>query len=174
MEVSQILTAITAVVVTALGVLSTQLPGLIKAYISKKIVALDAQTEAIKNQDARELAQQTLSIANTAFEKAVSRVQQTMVETFKNAAEDGKLSSEEIEKLQSTAKDVAFDILGNEGVEALKSTVGNIDTFVLSTIDEMVLKLKSNQGVVLTSSTVSNTETTSSDITTEDSTISNK
>lgn len=113
--------------------------GLAKSTV---MVYLKEKSQMIKDSNQRQLAEDSLYKANLIVETVVSSVQQSLVENFKTASKDGKLTKDEIAFIQLTTNENINKLMDDDLRASLDSLVGNAELFIENLIESKVLKLK--------------------------------
>ena len=113
--------------------------GLAKSTV---MVYLKEKSQMIKDSNQRQLAEDSLYKASLIVETVVSSVQQSLVENFKTASKDGKLTKDEIAFIQHTTNENINKLIDDDLRASLDSLVGNAELFIENLIESKVLKLK--------------------------------
>lgn len=107
----------------------------VKKYLVEKISLIQGEQE-------RKIATAALSRADNIAELIVKKMQQTFVADTKKAAEDGKLSADEIMAIKDkTAAELAA-LINPQLRYDLKATVGDVDLYLKNLVEAKVLDLK--------------------------------
>lgn len=115
---------------------------LITALIGFGIAYLQAKVQEIKHKAARESLQAALAEAEYQAANAVKTVQQTLVDNFREAAEDGKLTDEEKQLALETAKEAFLNSISVGALDTLKAAVGPVEDWLTELLEAKVLELK--------------------------------
>jgi hypothetical protein len=115
---------------------------LITALIGFGIAYLQAKVQEIKHKAARESLQAALAEAEYQAANAVKAVQQTLVDNFREAAEDGKLTDEEKQLALETAKEAFLNSISVGALDTLKAAVGPVEDWLTELLEAKVLELK--------------------------------
>ena len=115
---------------------------LITALIGFGIAYLQAKVQEIKHKAARESLQAALAEAEYQAANAVKTVQQTLVDNFREAAEDGKLTDEEKQLALETAKEAFLNSISVGALDTLKAAVGPVEDWLRELLEAKVLELK--------------------------------
>ena len=121
---------------------------LITALIGLGIAYLQAKAQEIRHKAARESVQSALAEADYQAAKAVKAVQQTLVDEFKNAAEDGKLTNEEKRLALEAAKEVFMNSISTGALDTLEAAIGPVKDWLTELIEAKVLELKQSKAAV--------------------------
>ena len=115
---------IALIIITALGILGS--------YILKKIVS-NKNLENIAN-----ASQQVISAA----QETVRRLQQTLVETWKAAAVNGKLTPEQIEELKGLTQEITMEQLGQPVLDLLAAAKIDVSEMITNAAEAYINQLK--------------------------------
>ena len=123
------------ILIPLIGLLITVLIGLGIAYLQAKV-------QEIKHKAARESVQAALAEAEYQAANAVKAVQQTLVDYFREAAEDGKLTDEEKQLALQAAKEAFLNSISVGALDTLKAAVGPVENWLAELLEAKVLELK--------------------------------
>ncbi len=123
------------ILIPLIGLLITALIGLGIAYLQTKV-------QEIKHKAARDSVQAALVEAEYQAANAVKAVQQTLVDNFKKAAEDGKLTDEEKQLALEAAKEVFLNSISVGALDTLRAAVGPVENWLTELLEAKVLELK--------------------------------
>lgn len=129
------------ILIPLIGLLITALIGLGVAY-------LQAKAQEIKHKAARDSVQAALAEAEYQAANAVKAVQQILVDNFRKAAEDGKLTDDEKRLALETAKEVFLNSISVGALDTLKAAVGPVEDWLTALLEAKVLELKQSKAVV--------------------------
>lgn len=129
-------------VVSLIEILIPLIGLLITALIGLGIAYLQAKVQEIKHKAARESLQAALAEAEYQAANAVKTVQQTLVDNFREAAEDGKLTDEEKQLALETAKEAFLNSISVGALDTLKAAVGPVEDWLTELLEAKVLELK--------------------------------
>lgn len=115
---------IALIIITALGILGS--------YILKKIGS-NKNLENIAN-----ASQQVISAA----QETVRRLQQTLVETWKAAAVNGKLTPEQIEELKELTQEITMEQLGQPVLDLLAAAKIDVSEMITNAAEAYINQLK--------------------------------
>lgn len=115
---------IALIIITALGILGS--------YILKKIGS-NKNLENIAN-----ASQQVISAA----QETVRRLQQTLVETWKAAAVNGKLTPEQIEELKGLTQEITMEQLGQPVLDLLAAAKIDVSEMITNAAEAYINQLK--------------------------------
>jgi len=129
-------------VVSLIEILIPLIGLLITALIGLGIAYLQAKVQEIKHKAARESLQAALAEADYQAANAVKAVQQTLVDNFREAAEDGKLTDEEKRLALEAAKEAFLNSISVGALDTLKAAVGPVEDWLTELLEAKVLELK--------------------------------
>ncbi len=129
-------------VVSLIEILIPLIGLLITALIGLGIAYLQAKVQEIKHKAARDSVQAALVEAEYQAANAVKAVQQTLVDNFKKAAEDGKLTDEEKRLALEAAKEVFLNSISVGALDTLRAAVGPVENWLTELLEAKVLELK--------------------------------
>ena len=107
----------------------------VKKYLVEKISLIQGEQE-------RKIATAALSRADNIAELIVKKMQQTFVADTKKAAEDGKLSADEIMAIKDKTASELATLINPQLRYDLKATVGDVDLYLKNLVEAKVLDLK--------------------------------
>lgn len=126
------------ILIPLIGLLITALIGLGVAY-------LQAKAQEIKHKAARDSVQAALAEAEYQAANAVKAVQQILVDNFRKAAEDGKLTNDEKLLALEAAKEIFLNSISVGALDTLKAAVGPVEDWLTELIEAKVLELKQSR-----------------------------
>ena len=129
-------------VVSLIEILIPLIGLLITALIGLGIAYLQAKVQEIKHKAARDSVQAALAEAEYQAANAVKAVQQMLVDNFRKAAEDGKLTDDEKRLALEAAKEVFLNSISVGALDTLKAAVGPVDNWLAELLEAKVLELK--------------------------------
>ena len=129
-------------VVSLIEILIPLIGLLITVLIGFGIAYLQAKVQEIKHKAARESLQAALAEAEYQAANAVKAVQQTLVDNFREAAEDGKLTDEEKRLALEAAKEAFLNSISVGALDTLKAAVGPVEDWLRELLEAKVLELK--------------------------------
>lgn len=113
----------------------------VKKYLVSKISLIQGEQE-------RKIATAALSRADNIAELIVKKMQQTFVADTKKAAEDGKLSADEIMAIKDKTASELATLINPQLRYDLKATVGDVDLYLKNLVEAKVLDLKKWENVL--------------------------
>ena len=132
-------------VVSLIEILVPLIGLLITALIGLGIAYLQVKAQEIKHKAARESVQAALAEAEYQAANAVKAVQQTLVDDFRKAAEDGELTADEKRLALEAAKQVFLNSISVGALDTLKSAVGPVEDWLTELLEAKVLELKQSR-----------------------------
>ena len=129
------------ILIPLIGLLITALIGLGIAYLQTK-------AQEIKHRVVRDSVQAALAEAEYQAANAVKAVQQTLVDNFRKAAEDGKLTDEEKRLALEAAKKVFMNSITTGTLDTLEAAIGPVEAWLTELIEAKVLELKQSKATV--------------------------
>jgi hypothetical protein len=135
-------------VVSLIEILIPLIGLLITALIGLGIAYLQAKAQEIKHKAARDSVQAALAEAEYQAANAVKAVQQILVDNFRKAAEDGKLTNDEKLLALEAAKEVFMNSISAGALDTLKAAVGPVEDWLTELIEAKVLELKQSKAAV--------------------------
>ena len=138
-EIQQaLLTALTLVATTAIGVGAKYLCSLLKKLGEKA----EVQTSKIEDEKAELLLKNTLDKVEALIEDSIHYTEENLVKELKLATEDGKLTLEEgKEVLQTTAENV-YAKLSPQTINLLQETLDNLMIFIEQSVQNIFDRMK--------------------------------
>ena len=118
---------------------------LITALIGLGIAYLQAKAQEIKHKAARDSVQAALAEAEYQAANAVKAVQQILVDNFRKAAEDGKLTDDEKRLALEAAKEVFLNSISVGALDTLKAAIGPVEDWLTALLEAKVLELKQSR-----------------------------
>lgn len=100
------------------------------------------ELERMDDEDQKKLLWEAYESLDDIAEKTVRKFEQTTVSKLKAAADDGKLTDEEIGELSGQVYSEIIDTLNLEYQVCLQENLGNLEKYIVSTVEDKVLKLK--------------------------------
>lgn len=115
---------IALIIITAIGVLGTMI--------------LNKLNSNHKLQNIANATNQVISAA----QETVRRLQQVFVETWKESAEDGKLTPEQIEELKQMTQDITIEQLGQPVLDLLAAAKVDVSALITNAAEAYINQLK--------------------------------
>ena len=113
----------------------------VKKYLVEKISLIQGEQE-------RQIATNALSRADNIAELIVKKMQQTFVADTKKAAEDGKLTANDIMAIKDKTASELATLINPQLRYDLKATVGDVDLYLKNLVEAKVLDLKKWENVL--------------------------
>lgn len=110
--------------------------------IKKLTNKLVAETNKINEEGKRELIQDAIWRLNDVTTKTVKSIEQTVAKEMRQAVKDGIKSKEELVGLSKKALDEIMQTMEPEYLDVLQDALGNLETYIINTIEAKVLELK--------------------------------
>jgi len=132
-------------VVSLIEILIPLIGLLITVLIGFGIAYLQAKAQEIKHKAARDSVQAALAEAEYQAANAVKAVQQTLVDNFRKAAEDGKLTDDEKRLALEAAKEVFLNSISVGALDTLKAAIGPVEDWLTELLEAKVLELKQSK-----------------------------
>jgi ABC-type sulfate transport system substrate-binding protein len=130
MKSDEVLSALLPVLVTIIGALGS----LALVYVKVLIAKGRKQIASLQNEEDRKFALDVLDGAESCIETAVITTNQELVDDLKAAAEDGKLTPEEMDKAFNKTYSHAKSLMGQELREEVKKLVPDFEDWLRSKI----------------------------------------
>lgn len=115
---------------------------LLTAVSSFLIAMLHKKTQQIKQQIKTDEIITYIDILAKAIEDIVLGLNQELVDDYKEASKDGKLSLEEIEYVNGLAVNRILETLGEYGIEVLDQVLVDTKKYIVYAVEAQVKKLK--------------------------------
>ena len=115
-------------------------------YIRKATTKLSTETAKIAEESQRALIQSAIDRLDDIATKTVSHVEQTVAQELRQAVKEGHASREELVALSRKAYNEVVTQLKPEYMDALHTTLGDAESYIMSTIEAKVLALKERAG----------------------------
>ncbi|GAC41275.1 hypothetical protein [Paenibacillus popilliae] len=116
-------------------------------YIRKATAKVSAEAAKISNDDQRALAQAAITRLDDVATKTVKTIEQTTAKELRRAVKNGQAAQEELAALAKQAYDEIVRTMEPDYLDALKSTLGDLDKYIKTTIEAKVLELKQNAAI---------------------------
>lgn len=138
-EIQQaLLTALTLVATTAVGVGAKYLCSLLKKLGDKA----EVQTSKIEDEKAEILLKNTLDKVEALIEDSIHYTEENLVKELKLATEDGKLTLEEGKKVLQTTAENVYAKLSLQTVNLLQETFDNLMIFIEERVQNVFDRMK--------------------------------
>ena len=116
--------------------------GLRALWKSKLKDYLNAKTDYIKNEDLRKFAKSSLETVDDLVTKEITNAEITLKPAILQSIEDGKVTKDELKSLSGIVKDKVLSQIPTDTQSALQSNNANFNTYLSSTIETILSKLK--------------------------------
>ena len=133
-----LLTALTLIATTSIGVLAKYLCSLLKKLGDKA----EAQTSKIEDEKAELLLKNTLDKVEVLIEDSIHYTEENLVKEIKLATEDGKLTLEEGKELLQTTAENVYAKLSPQTVNLLQDTYDNLMIFIQERVQNVFDRMK--------------------------------
>lgn len=120
-------------------ILQILIPVLATAIGTVLIALANSASTYLKQRTSSNLINHYVDILESVVADVVMGLNQTTVQRLKEAAEDGKLTKDEIAYISGQAIDSVKAILGVKAIEILKITFEDVDALITNKIEHMVL-----------------------------------
>ena len=138
-EIQQaLLTALTLVATTAVGVGAKYLCSLLKRLGDKA----EVQTSKIEDEKAEILLKNTLDKVEALIEDSIHYTEENLVKELKLATEDGKLTLEEGKEVLQTTSENVYAKLSPQTVNLLQETFDNLMVFIEEKVQNVFDRMK--------------------------------
>lgn len=126
------------ILLSVADVLLTAVLALLGALLAYGVAYVRSKTEAIKDEQLRQAANDVIDRAHVEVYSAVAYVAQTYVDDLKKAKEDGKLTNEEKAEALARAKQAFKTRMGQHGLEQLAAVVGDLEEWIRTQIEASI------------------------------------
>ena len=138
-EIQQaLLTALTLIATTSIGVLAKYLCSLLKKLGDKA----EVQTSKIEDEKTEILLKNTLDKVEVLIEDSIHYTEENLVKEIKLATEDGKLTLEEGKELLQTTAENVYAKLSPQTVNLLQDTYDNLMIFIQERVQNVFDRMK--------------------------------
>lgn len=111
-------------------------------YLKKSADKLKAETGRIQDQAKAQLMWHAIERLEDTAEKVVAKMEQTVAGELREAVKDGKVDRAELKALGKKACEETLQTLEPEVVQVLQENMGDLQAYVMNTIETQVLQLK--------------------------------
>ena len=142
------------ILVTIASLVVTWMLTQLSNYITNK-------SEEVKSKTDNESTQRYIEIATSTVTEVVDYLNHSVVNDLKIAAQDGRLTQEEVDQIKTTARVQVMSILSAEAIQALQQVYGDINSLIDTWVVNAVAKaqndpegsgITSNQAVAIAES----------------------
>ncbi len=105
---------------------------------------ITSKSEEVKNKTDNESTKRYIEIATSTVTEVVDYLNHSVVNDLKIAAQDGKLTQEEVEQIKTTARVQVMSILSAEAIQALQQVYGDINSLIDTWVVNAVAKAQSD------------------------------
>ncbi|MCM1221858.1 MAG: hypothetical protein NC548_46040 [Lachnospiraceae bacterium] len=138
----QVLATLQDAVVTLACAGITTLAVMAVAYLAKLRKKAEAEIDKIVDEDTQILAQDILDRTFSTLSICIDKMEVTLVKAIKRANDDGKLTKEDGERVAQEAIDLFYDIVDQDVAEGLTLVVQDVQKYLLTLVDSLVLEKK--------------------------------
>lgn len=114
-------------------------------YLKKGADKLKAETGSIQDQAQAKLIWHAIDRLEDTAEKVVAKTEQTVAGQLRQSVKDGKVNRSELEALGQKACDEILQTLEPGVVQVLQENMGDLQAYVLSTVESLVNRLKESK-----------------------------
>ncbi|SKC68446.1 hypothetical protein SAMN02194393_03460 [Maledivibacter halophilus] len=111
-------------------------------YIQRATKKVKIETQRIEEEKQRDILWTALDRLEDVAFKTVNKIEEVSAKNLRQLVKGGKIDKEKLEDLAVVAYNEIIDILEPEYLDALESTLGDAETYILNTIEEKVKKVK--------------------------------
>ncbi|MFW5435224.1 guanylate kinase [Paenibacillus apiarius] len=115
-------------------------------YIRKATRKVLTETSKLTDESQRALIQAAIDRLDDVATKTVQNFEQTVAKELRQAVKEGRTSRDDLLQLSHQAYTEIVTQLKPEYLEALSSTMGDAERYIMSTIESKVLELKERAG----------------------------
>ncbi len=133
-----LLSLLSAVVIGAIGLLTTYAT----SYFKQAIAKAKAQTSKIKDETQKQLINEALDRTANIVEKTIIATNETMVKEITAATEDNKITKEDGEKILNSVKSDVLNQLSVDAKELLSTEIGDLELYIEKEVEATLAKLK--------------------------------
>jgi len=116
--------------------------GLRALWKSKLKDYLNAKTDSINNEDLRKFIKSSLETVDDLVTKEITNAEVTLKPAILQSIADGKVTKDELKSLSGIVKDKVLSQIPTDTQSALQSNNANFNTYLSSTIETILSKLK--------------------------------
>lgn len=116
-------------------------------YIRKATAKVAAEATKIANDDQRALAQAAIARLDDVATKTIKTIEQTTAKELRRSVKNGQASKEDLSALAKQAYGEIVRTMEPDYLDALKTTLGDLDKYIKTTIEAKVLELKQNAAI---------------------------
>lgn len=111
-------------------------------YLKRGADKLKAETGRIRDQAKAQLMWHAIDRLDDTAEKIVAKIEQTMAGQIRQAVKDGRTDRSELTALGESACKEILQVLEPDVVKLLKDNLGDLQAYVMSTVENEVRRLK--------------------------------
>lgn len=105
---------------------------------------ITSKSEEVKSKTDNESTKRYIEIATSTVTEVVDYLNHSVVNDLKIAAQDGRLTQEEVDQIKTTARVQVMSILSAEAIQALQQVYGDINSLIDTWVVNAVAKAQSD------------------------------
>ena len=105
---------------------------------------ITSKSEEVKSKTDNESTKRYIEIATSTVTEVVDYLNHSVVNDLKIAAQDGKLTQEEVDQIKTTARVQVMSILSAEAIQALQQVYGDINSLIDTWVVNAVAKAQND------------------------------
>lgn len=133
-----LLSLLSAVVIGAIGLLTTYAT----SYFKQAIAKAKAQAEKLSDENQKQLVNDALDRTSTIVEKTIVAANETLVKEVTAATEDNKITKEDGERILASVKSDVLSQLSDDAKELLSTEIGDLELYIEKEVETTLAKLK--------------------------------
>ena len=133
-----LLSLLSAVVIGAIGLLTTYAT----SYFKQAIAKVKAQVEKLSDENQKQLVNDALDRTSTIVEKTIVAANETLVKEVTATTEDNKITKEDGEKILASVKSDVLSQLSDDAKELLSTEIGDLELYIEKEVETTLAKLK--------------------------------
>jgi hypothetical protein len=138
----QLINILQVIIGGALAIASAFLPVL----IHKAVAIANAKVQKIKNEQAREFLDNTLSRVDDLIITNIVSAENTLKPTILQAIADGKVDKTELNSLSALVKENVLNQMSKQAIEIFNSSLSDANGYLTNRIEKILAELKSSPG----------------------------
>lgn len=105
---------------------------------------ITSKSEEVKSKTDNESTKRYIEIATSTVTEVVDYLNHSVVNDLKIAAQDGRLTQEEVDQIKTTARVQVMSILSSEAIQALQQVYGDINSLIDTWVVNAVAKAQND------------------------------
>lgn len=105
---------------------------------------ITSKSEEVKSKTDNESTKRYIEIATSTVTEVVDYLNHSVVNDLKIAAQDGRLTQEEVDQIKTTARVQVMSILSDEAIQALQQVYGDINSLIDTWVVNAVAKAQND------------------------------